>query len=46
MVRQAGTPQQTDPAQELIKAAIVIGGIALGLMLLKHFTEEHDDDED
>ncbi len=45
MARHAATPQQADPAQELIKAAIVIGGIALGLMLLKRLTEEDDDEE-
>jgi hypothetical protein len=45
MVRQPQSQAQSGTTEQLLEAAIVIGGIALGLLLLKRLTEGHDDEE-
>ncbi len=45
MVRQPHSQAQANPTEQLLEAAIVIGGIALGLLILKHLTEGRDDEE-
>jgi hypothetical protein len=45
MVKRPSASAQAGPAEDLLKAAVVIGGIALGLMLLKYLLEGTDDEE-
>ena len=45
MVQRPQSQSQADTTEQLLEAAIVIGGIALGLLILKHLTEGRDDEE-